>query len=66
MTKNNIKQQINNAKNRLNHLKKRRSYGSEAEEAFNWGPWAGGAIQFISYLDTKIKKEEDTIAKLKR
>ena len=60
-----MRQQISNARRRLNRLKKRRSSGAEAREISTYGPWAYFAMQFVSYLDTRIKKEENTIARLK-
>ncbi len=59
------RQLINNARRRLNRLKERRSNGAEAKEVSAYGHGAYFAMQFISYINTRIKKEEGIIAKLK-
>jgi len=65
-TKSDLTRQINNAKRRLKRLKKRRSDGPEAGEAFENAPLAQGAMQVVAHLDEEIKKEKDLIASLKK
>ena len=62
--KKDLNRKIRNIKCQLNTLKCRRAYGGEATEAFEYSPLSQLAMEFVIFLDDKIKKKEKLLKNL--
>jgi len=64
MLKDDVAQQLQNARRRLKRLEDWRENSPEAREAFQSGPLAQGAMGAVSEADEMIQKERDEITRL--